>query len=97
MWKDWWCGDCSPATKFPGYHVNSGTKVCDLLGDNQSWNLNSISHIIDADTCDIIRNISIPVFELNADQPSWPHAIDGLFSTSSVYEFIRKENDDLKG
>lgn len=27
LWKDWWCGDCPLASKFPGHHVNLGMKV----------------------------------------------------------------------
>lgn len=97
LWNDWWCGEGPLAKKFPGNHVNTGSKVSDIMGDNQTWFLDNISHIIDRDTSELINNIYLVGFTSESDQPCWTHAGNGIFSASSAYEFICKEGSDLSG
>lgn len=39
LWKDWWCSNDPLAKRYPGSHVNDGSKVSQIIGTHNTWDL----------------------------------------------------------
>lgn len=96
LWNDWWCGNGPLAKKHPGPHTLDNTMVADII-DTGLWDLDSIDHILDNDSRAAILGTTLPVYLEASDHPSWLGSSNGICSAASAYDFICKDNNDIKG
>lgn len=95
VWKDWWCGKGPLEHYYPGLHTSDNTHVSDLIDTNGTWNLSSISNIIDNATANDIMSIHIPQFANTDDQLQW--SISGKFTTAAAYDIVAEVDQNIKG
>lgn len=55
-----------------------------------------VNIIDDAIVTDIL-SINLPMFTIGRDKPSWVLSPDGMCTASSAYDFLNKEDHDIKG
>lgn len=63
-------------------------KVRDISDSNGDWNLESISHIVDARVLNGVASINVPRYANIPDHPSRVGSPNGNFTSASAYKTI---------
>lgn len=82
---DWWYGDGPLIHNFPGTHYFNNTKLSSIITTTGTWDLSSISQIVDIATIDGIVALNLSLFSISPDYPTWVGASNGAFTVGTAY------------